>query len=243
VAAGYALLPAATSAVSQGRLDVVVVHVMTPLVFAGVVAVLRGGSGTSWLPVASGTALAVAAVGAFSPFVHGLVALAALVGFVVVPGRHGDGRRRVAALFMIVLLPMALLLPWPAVVLQNPSVVLHGVGAFVESPAVGLVDLLSLRPGGPGALPFVGFVVVGFALAALVLRPSRPMLAGLAVVVLGGFAVIVLRTVSVTPLPGGPASPGWTGGPLVLVGWGLLWVVLSAFRRDADPAPPRFRRV
>ncbi|MER5264663.1 glycosyltransferase family 2 protein [Actinosynnema sp. NPDC002837] len=239
VAAAYALLPAATAAVSQGRLDVVVVHVLAPVVFAGVASVLRGGAGASWLPVASGTALALAAVGAFSPFVHALVALAALVGFVVVPGRHGDGRRRVASLFMVVLLPMALLLPWPAVVLQHPTVVLHGVGAFVESPAVGLLDLLSLRPGGTGALPFVGLVVVGFALVAAVLRPSRSMLAGFAVVVLGGFAVIVLRTVPVAPLPGGDASHGWTGGPLVLVGWGLLWVVLSAFRRDVGTVPVR----
>ena len=239
VAAAYALLPAATSAVSQGRLDVVVVHVLAPVVFAGVASVLRGGSGASWLPVASGTALALAALGAFSPLVHGLVAFAALVGFVVVPGRHGDGRRRVASLFMIVLLPMALLLPWPAVVLQHPSVVLHGVGAFVEPPVVRLVDLLSLRPGGTGALPFVGLPVVGFALVAAVLRPSRSMLAGLAVVVLGGFAVIVLRSVPVAPLPGGEASPGWTGGALVLVGWGLLWVVLSAFRRDVGTVPVR----
>jgi hypothetical protein len=239
VAAAYAVLPAATSAVSQGRLDVVVVHVLAPVVFAGVVSVLRGGAGASWLPVASGTALALAAVGAFSPFVHALVALGALVGFVVVPGRHGDGRRRVASLFMVVLLPMALLLPWPAVVLQHPTVVLHGIGAYVEPPSVGLLDLLSLRPGGTGALPFVGLVVVGFALLAAVLRPSRSMAAGFAVVVLGGFAVIVLRTVPVAPLPGGDASPGWAGGPLVLVGWGLLWVVLSAFRRDVGTAPVR----
>ncbi|QFZ23210.1 glycosyltransferase family 2 protein [Saccharothrix syringae] len=237
VAAGYALLPAATAAVAQGRLDVVVVHVLLPPVFAGVVSVLRGGAGAAWLPVASGTALGVAAVGAFSPLVHALVALAALAGFVVVPGRPGDGRRRVASLFTVVLLPMALLLPWPAVVLQNPSVVLHGVGAFVEAPAVGLVDLVALRPGGPGAVPLVGLPVVVLALAAAALRPHRSMLAGVAVVVLGGFAVIVLRTVAVVPLPGGPAQPGWTGAPLVVVGWGLLWVVLSAFRRDVAPVP------
>ncbi|MDQ2587103.1 glycosyltransferase family 2 protein [Saccharothrix yanglingensis] len=241
VAAAYALLPAATSAVSQGRLDVVVVHLLVPVVFAGVVSVLRGGTGAAWLPVASGTALAVAALGAFSPLVHGLVALGALVGFVVVPGRAGDGRRRVASLFVVVLLPVALLLPWPAVVLQNPSVVLHGVGAFAETPVSGLLDLPALRPGGTGALPFVGFAVVAFALFAAVARPNRSMLAGVAVVVLGGFAVIVLRTVSITPLPGGPAQPGWTGGALVVVGWGLLWVVLAAFRRDAAPVP--FARV
>ncbi|MFI9817941.1 glycosyltransferase family 2 protein [Saccharothrix variisporea] len=237
VAAAYALVPAATSAVSQGRLDVVVVHVLLPVVFAGVVAVLRGGSGPSWLPVASGTALGLAVLGAFSPLVHALVAVGALVGFVAVPGRLGDGRRRVAGLFIVVLLPMALLMPWPAVVLQNPSVVLHGVGAFLPNDPVGVVDLLTLRPGGPGAVPFVGGLVVLFALAALLFRYSRRMLPGLVVVVGAGLAVVVLRTVVVTPVVGGPAVRGWTGAPLVVMSWGLLWVVLAACRRDARPVP------
>ncbi|XVV02994.1 glycosyltransferase [Actinosynnema sp. CA-248983] len=237
VAAAYALAPAATSAVSQGRLDVVVVHVFLPLVFAGVLAVLRGGSGTSWLPVASGTALGLAVVGAFSPLVHALVALGALVGFVAVPGRAGDGRRRVAGLFIVVLLPMALLMPWPAVVLRDPSIVLHGVGAFLPSEPVAVSDLLALRPGGPGALPFVGGVVVLFALVAMVSRFSRAMVPGLVVVVGAGLAVIVLRTVGVSPVVGGPTVPGWTGAPLVVASWGLLWVVLAACRRDARPVP------
>ncbi|MBW4716237.1 glycosyltransferase family 2 protein [Saccharothrix obliqua] len=237
VAAVYGVLPAATAAVGQGRLDVVVVHVLVPLVFAGGYAVLRGGSATTWLPVASGTALALAALGAFSPLVHALAAVAVLVGFVVVPGRVGDGRRRVAGLFIVVLLPMALLLPWPAVVLQHPAVVLHGVGARAASVPVGVVDLLALRPGGPGPVAFTGVLVVVFALVAVVTRPSRAMLPGLAVVVLAGFAVIVLRTVGMTPVGGGPAVTGWTGGPLVVASWGLLWVVLAACRRDAVPVP------
>ncbi len=237
VAAVYGLLPAATSAVAQGRLDVVVVHVLVPLVFAGVWAVLRGGNGAAWLPVASGTALAVACLGAFSPLVHALVALGALIGFVAVPGQVGDGRRRVAGLFIVVLLPMALLLPWPAVVLQNPSVVLHGVGAYAETVAVGVLDLLALQPGGPGAVGFVGVGVVLFALAAGVVRPSRAMLPGVAVVVLAGFAVIVLRVVAATPVGGGEPVHGWTGGPLLVASWGLLWVVLAACRRDAVPVP------
>ncbi|CAL9329557.1 hypothetical protein SUDANB95_00041 [Actinosynnema sp. ALI-1.44] len=241
VAAAYALVPAATSAVSQGRLDVVVVHVFLPAVFAGVLAVLRGGSGTSWLPVASGTALGLAVVGAFSPLVHALVAVGALVGFVAVPGRVGDGRRRVAGLFIVVLLPMALLMPWPAVVLQHPSIVLHGVGAFVPTPDAGVLDLLALRPGGPGALPFVGAVVVLFAAGALVSGFSRPMVPGLVVVVGAGLAVVVLRTVEVSPVVGGSAERGWVGAPLVVASWGLLWVVLAACRRDARPV--RFVRV
>nr|WP_121012776.1 glycosyltransferase [Saccharothrix australiensis] len=235
VAAAYGLLPAATSAVAQGRLDVVVVHVLAPVVFVGVRSVLRGGAGAAWLPVASGTALAVAVVGAFSPLVHALATLGALAGFVVVPGRAGDGRRRVAGLFTVVLLPVALLLPWPAVLLRHPSVVLHGVGAHPDTPPVGWADLLALRPGGPGAVAHVGVLVVVFALAAAVLRPSRAMLPGVAAVVLAGFAVIVLRAVPATPPTGGPAVVGWAGAPLVVASWGLLWVVLAACRKDAVP--------
>ncbi len=93
VAAAYALLPAATSAVSQGRLDVVVVHVLAPLVFTGVLGVLRGAGGRAWLPIVSGTAFAAAAIGAFSPLVHLAVVVGALVGFVVLPGNPGEGRR------------------------------------------------------------------------------------------------------------------------------------------------------
>lgn len=243
VAAAYALLPAATSAVSQGRLDVVVVHVLAPLVFAGVVAVLRGNSGRSWLPIASGTAFAIAAMGAFSPLMHLLVLIGALIGFVVVPGRPGEGRRRVAGLFAVVLVPMALLLPWPAVVLQHPVVVLHGTGAFLETAAVRGFDLVALRPGGPGALPLVGAVVLVAALGALVLRPSRAMLPGIAVVVLAVLAGAALLAVPMTPLAGGPAQYGWTGGPLVVLGWGLLWVVLAACGRDGPVAEPAVRRL
>ncbi|MEO6084191.1 MAG: glycosyltransferase family 2 protein [Umezawaea sp.] len=243
VAAAYGLLPAATSAVSQGRLDVVVVHVLAPLVFAGVLGVLRGAGGRSWLPVVSGTAFATAVLGAFSPLVHLLVIISALIGFVVVPGQAGEGRRRVAGLFAVVLLPMALLLPWPAVVLQHPVVVLHGTGAAVATPEVGLLDLVALRPGGPGALPLVGALVLLAALGGLALRPNRAMLPGLGVVVLGVLAGAALLAVPMSPLTGGPAQYGWTGAPLVLLGWGLLWVVLAACRRDGPPASVRVRHV
>ncbi|MEU5695410.1 glycosyltransferase family 2 protein [Actinosynnema sp. NPDC020468] len=236
VAAAYALLPVASFSVGDGRLDVVVVHLLAPLVFAGVAAVLRGGAGPAWLPVASGTALAVAAVGAFSPLTHVLVVLGALVGFVVVPGRGGDGRRRGAGLFMVVLLPLALLLPWPAVVLQHPSVVLHGVGAAVASPAFGWGELVGLGPG------WVGVLVVVFAAGAAVVRPSRGMLPGFVLVVVAGLAVIVLRTVPATPLTGGVAFTGFVGAPLVVAGWGLLWVVLVAWRREVGVPPVPWRR-
>ncbi|HEX6345137.1 MAG TPA: glycosyltransferase family 2 protein [Umezawaea sp.] len=243
VAAAYGLLPAATSAVSQGRLDVVVVHVLAPLVFAGVLGVLRGAGGRLWLPVVSGTAFTTALVGAFSPLVHVLVVVGALIGFVAVPGPEGEGRRRVAGLFAVVLLPVALLLPWPAVVLQHPVVLLHGTGAVLATPEVGPLDLVALRPGGPGALPLVGALVLLAALGALAVRPNRAMLPGLGVVVLGVVAGAALLAVPMTPLTGGSAQHGWTGAPLVLLGWGLLWVVLAACGRDGPPASARVRHL
>ncbi|HEY3610812.1 MAG TPA: glycosyltransferase [Pseudonocardiaceae bacterium] len=217
VAAGYALLPPATAAVAQGRLDVVVVHLLLPPVLAGVVAVLNP-SGRSWLSGAAGSALGLAVLGAFAPLVHALVVAFALVGFVLVPGGHGDGRRRVAALFAIVLLPLALLVPWPAVVLAHPSVLLSGVSGAV--PVAGPANLLLLDPGGPGSSAVTGLVVLAAVVVGVVLRPRRAALPGLAVVVLGAVAVGLV------------AGSYWTGAPMIVVGCGLLWALLGACRTD-----------
>lgn len=237
VAAAYALLPPAVAAVAQGRLDVVVVHVLLPAVLAGVVGVLypagrgrrRGTPATSWLSAAACTSLGLAVVGAFSPLVHAIVVLVALGGFVVVPGRAGDGRRRVAALFAVVLLPLALLIPWPAVVLAHPSVLLTGVTDAVGGPPVGALSLAALDPGGPGSVPVVGAVVLLAVVVAVAVRPRRTAFAGLAVAVLGVAAVVVPDQV------GAPRS--FTGAPLLVVGCGLLWTVLDACR-----GTPRRRR-
>jgi GT2 family glycosyltransferase len=287
VAAGYALLPPATAAVAQGRLDVVVVHVLLPAVVAGIAALFvrfrparapgdRGWAGgppeepayhvanrrpyrqgddaspsggfntvtasTAWLSTAAGTAFGLAVLGAFAPLVHGLLLLYALGGFVLVPAHRGHTGRRIAALFVLVLMPLALLLPWPAVVIQHPGVVLHGVGAWVAEPAVSTFDLVSLDPGGPGAWPVVGLVAGVAVLAALVIRPSRAMLPGVALMLLGVLAVVALRQYPATPLTGGPRQHGWAGAALLVVGWGLLWGFLGACRPGAQ-RPGAFVRV
>ncbi|MEV6240415.1 glycosyltransferase family 2 protein [Lentzea sp. NPDC051838] len=204
-AAFYGLLPVATTAVSEGRLDVVVVHVVTPVVFAGVYAVLRASSTHAWLPMASGTAIGVAVLGAFSPLTHVVTIVGALGGFIAVSG----GARRIAALFAIVLLPMALLLPWPAVLLQHPEMVLNGLGAAFESPPPNLI---------------VCSVFVAAAFAAAVLRPNSAMLPGLLVIVL---AIAALAAVA--------AVKAWPGTPLVILAWGLVYVVLAGCKRGVPP--------
>jgi hypothetical protein len=258
-AAGYAVLPPAIAGLAQGRLDVVVAHVLLPLVLAGLVAVLRGGAtpemipGTDprsagWLSTAAATALGIAVIGAFAPLLHLMLVVLALVGFIVVPAPQVPTLRRAIGLFAVVLLPLGLLMPWPAVVVQRPAVLLHGVGAVVPEQLPGALRLLALDPGGAGTVPWTGGVVVLAALIALLTRPSRAMLPGAGVVLLGAAAVILLARFPMPPLAGGDPRPGFTGGVLLLAGCGLLWIVLAAghpaARRGWVPAgwiPTRLR--
>jgi GT2 family glycosyltransferase len=230
VAAGYALLPPATAAVAQGRLDVAVVHILLPLVTAGVMALLgrTGTESTAWLSTAAGTAFGLAVLGAFSPLTHVLLLVFALAGFVLVPAR-GGGRRRGVALFVLVLLPVGLLLPWPAVLIGHPEVLAHGVGGGGAQTA-SVLELVGLHPGGPGAWPVVGIGVVLAALVAILSRPSADVLAGLGLALCGLLAVVFVVAVPMSPLTGGPATTGWTGAPLLVLGWGLLLALLTTAR-------------
>ncbi|MGH3917069.1 MAG: glycosyltransferase, partial [Pseudonocardiaceae bacterium] len=236
VAAGYALLPPAIAGLAQGRLDVVVTFILLPLVLAGIAVVLSGGraSGSAaWLSTAAATAVGLAVISAFAPLVHLLILAVVLLGFVLVPAPNGTALRRVAGLFAVVLAPLGMLMPWPAVVVQRPAVLLHGVGAVVPESSPGWLRLIAMDPGGAGAVPWVGLVVAAAAVIAIIVRPTWAMLPGLGLVLLGAGAVAVLTTFSVAPLAGGDPRPGFTGGALLLVGCGLLWIALLAGRSTA----------
>ncbi|MFN2495247.1 MAG: hypothetical protein ABR608_04975 [Pseudonocardiaceae bacterium] len=234
-AAAYAVLPPAVAGMAQGRLDVVMVHVLLPLVLAGTAVVLRGGTpgrSTHWLSAMAATALGLAVIGAFAPLLHVLVLAVVLAGFVVVPAPRVMTLRRVTGLFTVVLLPVGMLVPWPAVVVQRPAVLLHGVGAVVPEQVPTWLRLLALDPGGAGAAPWVGLAVVVAAVIAMVIRPSRAMLPGLGLMLLGAGAVAMLALMPVQPLAGGDPRPGFTGAALLFVGCGLLWIALMAGRTD-----------
>lgn len=233
VAATYALLPIGVQAAVQGRLDGVVAHVLLPAVLSGVAGVLTGRSigragPRGWLPAASGTALGLAVVSAFAPIVHLMVLVVVLAGFVLVPGPPGLGLRRMVALFVVVMLPLGLLLPWPALVLQHPEVLLHGAGATTPEPALLPIRLVGLEAGGPGPPAWLGAVVVPAAVAAVALRPRRAALPGIALAGVGLATAFVVNQVTATPLAGGAARPGWPGPALLLAACGLLWAVLGA---------------
>jgi hypothetical protein len=232
-AAAYALLPPAIAGIAQGRLDVVVGYLLLPLVLAGVASVLRGGTvghSGGWLSSAAATALGIAVIGAFAPLLHLLLLAVVLIGFVVVPAPRVTTLRRAIGLFAVVLLPLGLLVPWPAVVIQRPAVLLQGIGAVVPEQVPGWLRLLALDPGGAGAAPWAGAVVVAAAVIALALRPSRAMLPGLGLVLLGALAVEVLTRLPMRPLAGGDPRPGFTGGALLFAGCGLLWIALQGGR-------------
>ena len=251
VAAAWALLPVGAAGVGQGRLDTVLTQVLAPLVLAGVFSVLRGAPaggagrrGSTWLATAASTSLALAVVGSAAPVVHLLVVVLVLVGFVVVrptPG-SGTGVRRALALFAVVLLPVGLLVPWPAVVLTHPSVLLQGVGTPSTGADVGLLGLVGLGGSAPGIAGAAGLLVVLGALLLAVLAPDRRMVGGLAVAVLGGAVAVAVAGRRSTPLSGGPRVPGSTGPALLLAAAGLLLVVVLGLQRvhargRAVPAP------
>ncbi|MGH3866042.1 MAG: hypothetical protein ACRDQ4_07870 [Pseudonocardiaceae bacterium] len=251
-AAGYALLPPAIAGLAQGRLDVVVAYLLLPLVLAGVASVLHRGlyheglyagsarrSSVGWLSTVAVTALGVAVLGAFAPLLHLMVLIMVLIGFVVVPDPRVTTPRRAIGLFAVVLLPLGLLVPWPAVVIQRPAVLLHGVGAVVPEQVPGWLRLLALDPGGAGAAPWVGAIVVAAAVLALVVRPSWTMLPGLGLALLGALTVTVLARLPIRPLAGGDPRPGFTGGALLFAGCGLLWIVLLAGDQQRGKAGDR----
>jgi GT2 family glycosyltransferase len=233
IAAAYAVLPAATASVAQGRLDVVIVHILLPAVIAGITGMLVRAD-TGWLHVSVLCALGVALLGAFSPLAHGLALLGLVVGFVVLPSPTGLARR-ITGVGIVVLLPLAVLLPWPTVLLKHPELLVQGMGG--AAPLTSGAELFGLAPGGAGAWP-VGIAVIMAALCAFVLRPTMRAAGGIGLVVLGIGGLVLVREVVVTPLQGGAPSPGYAGVPLLVISAGLLWVILAVCQRGkAGPAP------
>ncbi len=244
LAALWALLPAGASASSYGRLDTMFAHVLLPIVLAGVVSVLRGApagvdsagreTGRSrWLSTTAATALAVAVLSSAAPVMYLLILLIVLVGFVLLRPAPVTGVRRAAALFFVVLLPVGLLLPWPAVLLTRPSVFLHGVGSSAPAPGFSLVQLVTLGPGLPA---LAGVLVLLIALLMLISVPSLRMLPGLAVVLLGAATAVAVAGQRRPRLPDGALLAGDAGPALLLMAAGLFLVILVGAQEHARRA-------
>ncbi|MDA3649924.1 glycosyltransferase family 2 protein [Saccharopolyspora indica] len=235
IAAGaYALLPVASLSAGQGRLDVVVAHVLVPPLLAGIAAVLRR-SGRQWLGTVCLTALGLAVLGAFAPLMHLALIVLALLAHVLLPGENARSRQRVVGLAALVLLSVACLLPWPVVVLQNPQVLLHGLGArAVEQPAGAW--MFALSPDGSAA-SLTGVLFVLAAAVTLAITRDKRMLPAAGLVIFGWLLAAAVDGSAAEPVAGGVATVGWTGGPLVLVAVGCGWIVLQAGRPKTPEVP------
>ena len=220
----YALLPPVLGAVAAGRLGTAVLAVLLPVVAGTLARALglggadrRGGDDRStWAAV-----LLLTVMTAFVPLSAALVAVLAGCAAVVLRGRN------LLRLAVLVLTPPVLLLPWLPAVLEDPALLLlegglpgPGLTAADLSP----LDVLLLRPGGPGLPPvLVGAAVVLAALAALLRRDGRrPVVLGWVLALVGLASAWVVSGLEVSPPTLAGPVPAWPGPALVLAGAGLL---------------------
>ena len=251
--AGYALLPAATGALAQGRVGTAVLAVLLPpLARAAAVAVglgirretaakgIRPGWRSAWV-----AALLLTLSTAFVPlaWVLGLLlALGALLAAFLRGGAFGSGagvlRGLGARCLAIVVTPIVVLAPWSLGLLKHPSRMLleAGIPGAVGSTATP-TGLLLLDPGGSGTVP--GLLVVGIVLAALaaLLRADRrrAVVAAWGAASLGILGAVLTGTTKVSPGPGAQAVSAWAGPATLLAGIALL----SAAAIGADGARAR----
>ncbi len=251
--AGYALLPAATGALAQGRIGTLVLAVLLPpLARAAAIAVGLGirretaakggrpGWRSAWV-----AALLLTFTTAFVPlaWVLGLLLAggALLAGFLR-GGAFGRGVRALLGLGLrclaIVGTPLLVLAPWSLGLITHPGRLLLEAGIpGAVGPTATPLGLLLLNPGGSGAVP--GILVVGVVLAALaaLLRADRrrAVVAAWGAASVGLLVTVLTGTAKVVPGPGQQAVSAWAGPATLLVGIALL----SAAAIGADGARDR----
>lgn len=222
----YALLPALTGAVATGRLGAMIAIILLPALVR-VVARDLGGAPSLGPPTGRtpwGAALLAAVVVACAP-VSWLLLLLAVIAALVAAGVTSSLRRdlvlRCVALLVV---PLALLMPWSLHAVANPALFVTDLGLRVDLPVVSAPSLLLLDPGGPGTP--APWVMLGVVIAALlaVLRPAtRPVVLwawGSALVAL--VLALILTRVPVQPPSAEEALSVWAGVLTAVMGAALI---------------------
>ncbi|WP_404869425.1 glycosyltransferase [Kitasatospora griseola] len=238
--ATYALLPAATGALAQGRIGTAVLAVLLPPLARA--AAITAGLGIRKETAAKGarpgwrsawmTVLMLTVITAFVPFVWAIavpLCLAALVHAVVRGGAFGSGVQAVRLLGLrvavILGVPVLVLAPWSIEVLTHPSRLLleAGVPGF-SGPAADPLGLVLVNPGGAGVPPvWLSAGVVLSALAALLRADRRrAVLAAWGAAAAGLVFSVVVAGTTVTPASGGSDTAAWAGPATLLAGVALL---------------------
>ncbi|MBB4925410.1 glycosyltransferase family 2 protein [Kitasatospora kifunensis] len=238
--AAYALLPAATGAIAQGRLGTAVLAVLLPpLARAAAVSAglgirtetaargARPGWRSTWM-----TVLLLTLCTAFVPLTWAIalpLALAALLAAVLRGGAYGSGPAALRLLgprvVAILGVPVLVLAPWFPQVLTHPTRLLleAGLPGFSGHRAAPL-GLLLVNPGGSGVPPI--WLSAGVLLAALaaLLRADRrrAVLAAWGAAAVGLLFAVLVAGTSVTPASGGLPVAAWAGPATLLSGLALL---------------------
>ncbi|MQS12501.1 glycosyltransferase family 2 protein [Streptomyces kaniharaensis] len=250
--ATYALLPAATGALAQGRIGTAVLAVLLPPL-ARAAAITAGlgirdesaakGARPGWRPVWM-TVLLLALATAFVPLTWALavpLCLATLVVAVVRGGAFGSGGAALRGLGLRVLVvlavPVAVLAPWSLKVLSHPQSLLLEAGLpGLNGGGASALGLVLVNPGGAGVPPvWLSAGVVLAALAALLRADRRrAVLAAWGAAGAGMVFAVVVAGTSVTPASGGPTVPAWAG-PASLIG-GIALLAAAAIGADGANA-------
>ncbi|MCP2335320.1 glycosyltransferase family 2 protein [Actinomadura rupiterrae] len=228
VAGTYALLPAATGAIADGRLGTSMVIVLLPLIallaYRALTDVVdsRASGRAAWA-----TALFLTVAMAFVPLAWPLVVAAAAL---VTAPRGLPVDRGARNMLIVAAVPPLLLGPWTLGLLLHPSRFLLEAGVLPtgRAPATA-ADLLGLAPGGPA----VPWAVAGLGLAAfvaLLVRERRGLvLTGWGLVGFGLVTAILLS--SLTASSGSDRAPYWSGVPLLFAGVGAVMAASVGLRR------------
>jgi GT2 family glycosyltransferase len=233
LAAGYALLPALTGAVSTGQLGTVVAAVLLPVLAASSARALAPAGGSTATSAAFTAGLVLAVMSAFSPLAYlVMLVLAVVAGAALV--RHAPQAARLAVLLVV---PPLLLMPWTLHVAATPSLLLGqaGLPVGVDTPVPGW-RLVFADPDGPSTLWMLAGAGVLLAALSALTRPTRraAVIGAWTAALVGIVATLVLARIPLT----GPAvtQPGfvWPGLPALVIGAGLLVAAALSAEGVAD---------
>ncbi len=221
----YALLPAMTGAVEQGRIGTLITSIALPFAIRSGVRLARR-SGT--IRRAAGTALLMSVILAATPAVWVVALVAVALASIIAVRRLGSDAWGIIIRFAIaMLIPLLVLMPWTLHLLTNPAMFVLEPGlnsGGIIDPNLRPLDVLLLHPGGPGMNPL--WVTAGLGFAAFLALFRRDTIANVgAWWILGLLALTVgVLQASITVIPPGgllPVQP-WPGPMTLVLGLAMI---------------------
>lgn len=220
VGLGWASLSPLTVAIGTGRVGPVVVHILAPVMIAGVVLALSRSSGPRGSAASFGAAAAIAIASWFVPAVLLFAAASALAVLI--------GARGYAKLRALILIGIPLVLAGPRILTwwQDPQLLAGGAGATSVQRAPAEWEMALMHPGGPASFIMWWTIPVWLlALVATILtgRGQRRSLVLMGGAALGLLVALLMARLGIAVVPEGFSDAGavvfaWPGTILSLVG-------------------------